>query len=218
MEKSIESIWEQGFLNKEALIVPKLNNLYEKKSISLVEKYKRMFNKNMMLLSLASIILLVFTLLIGMPFMGIPMFVILNVMVLIDKTFANKLNQIDNTKTCYHYLKKVKTWMDHKTSVNSMLARVLYPYMFISMFLGYWYFDLNGTIIGKRVVYLLSEYYPNIALVFGFPLCILLVVFVVAIALSYLGKSIYLWDLKLGYGNILKRINDLLSDIEELRN
>lgn len=217
MEKSIESIWEQGFLNEEALIAPKLNNLYNKKSISLIEKYKQLFKKNMILISAASVILLIFTLLIGMPFLGVPMFIFLNIMVFIDKKLANKLNHIDNTKTCYQYLKKVKNWMNHKTSVNIVVARILYPYMFISMFLGYWYFNIDGTIIGKRVVYLLSEYYPDIIMVFGFPLIVLFAVFIIAAGLFYLGKKIYLWDLRLGYGNILKRIDDLISDIEELR-
>ena len=31
MEKSIESIWKQGFLNSDALVAPKLNNLYNQK-------------------------------------------------------------------------------------------------------------------------------------------------------------------------------------------
>ena len=43
MEKSIESIWKEGFLQKNALVVPKLNNLYDKKSIHIIDKFKRMF-------------------------------------------------------------------------------------------------------------------------------------------------------------------------------
>ena len=43
MEKSIETIWKQGFISPESLIAPELNNLYNKKSIHLVDKFKRMF-------------------------------------------------------------------------------------------------------------------------------------------------------------------------------
>ena len=37
MNKSIENIWKEGFTNKD-LIIPKINDFYNKKSISLVEK------------------------------------------------------------------------------------------------------------------------------------------------------------------------------------
>ena len=43
MEKSIESIWKEGFLQKNAMVAPKLNNLYNKKSIHIIDKFKRMF-------------------------------------------------------------------------------------------------------------------------------------------------------------------------------
>ena len=46
MEKSIESIWEYGFLKPDALLAPKLNNLYQQKSIDIVEQFKLMYKKN----------------------------------------------------------------------------------------------------------------------------------------------------------------------------
>jgi len=46
MEKSIEKIWSQGFLDEGALVAPKINKLYEAKSINTIEKFKRMYHKN----------------------------------------------------------------------------------------------------------------------------------------------------------------------------
>ena len=43
MEKSIENIWKEGFLKSDALVAPKLNNLYNKKSIHIIDKFKRRF-------------------------------------------------------------------------------------------------------------------------------------------------------------------------------
>ena len=45
MEKSIETIWREGFLKEDALIVPKLNDLYNQKSQQLIEKLIRMHGK-----------------------------------------------------------------------------------------------------------------------------------------------------------------------------
>ena len=47
MEKSIESIWKQGFLDNNAMVAPKLNNLYNQKSIHIIDKFKRMFKINL---------------------------------------------------------------------------------------------------------------------------------------------------------------------------
>ena len=43
MEKSIESIWKQGFLNSDVLVAPKLNNLYNRKSIHSIDTYQYMY-------------------------------------------------------------------------------------------------------------------------------------------------------------------------------
>ena len=37
MDNSIETIWKKGFLNSDALIAPKLNNLYNQKSQNISE-------------------------------------------------------------------------------------------------------------------------------------------------------------------------------------
>ncbi len=46
MEKSIETIWKEGFLKDDALLAPKLNNLYNQKSMDIVDKFKRMYIVN----------------------------------------------------------------------------------------------------------------------------------------------------------------------------
>ena len=48
MNKSIENIWKEGFTNKD-LMIPKINDFYNKKSISLVEKIIDGFKKEVAL-------------------------------------------------------------------------------------------------------------------------------------------------------------------------
>ena len=58
MKKSIETIWQEGFLNNEALVAPKLNDLYNQKSIHIVDKFKRMYKINIIaIIAFAFIIL-----------------------------------------------------------------------------------------------------------------------------------------------------------------
>ena len=38
MEKSIETIWKEGFMKDDALVAPKLNDLYNQKSANIIDK------------------------------------------------------------------------------------------------------------------------------------------------------------------------------------
>ena len=51
MNKSIENIWKEGFTNKD-MVIPKINNFYNKKSISLVEKVINTFKKEVAFLKM----------------------------------------------------------------------------------------------------------------------------------------------------------------------
>ena len=72
MEKSIETIWKEGFLQSEALLAPKLNNLYTQKSISLVEKFRRRYKINRIAIIVFACILLPVSFMTNMPIHGYP--------------------------------------------------------------------------------------------------------------------------------------------------
>ena len=61
MEKSIEKIWTEGFLADDALIAPRVNNLYDQKSIHIIDKFTRMFKINLISIVVFSLLLLVVT-------------------------------------------------------------------------------------------------------------------------------------------------------------
>jgi hypothetical protein len=218
MEKSIESIWKEGFLNKDALVIPKLNDLYNRKSIYVVDKYKRMFKKNIILLFVAAFVVLIGAFSFGMPYLGVPMFFMLNALAIVDLRLSNGLDKIDNKTSCYQYLKTLNNWMIHKTRVNILMARILYPYTFISLVLGYWHFYIEGSTIGDIIMNRLFQVYPEMPLIFGFPVFGILGLMIIAGFLIYLAERIYKWDVNLVYGNVLKKLSELMSDMEELRN
>ena len=67
MEKSIEDIWKEGFLKSDALIAPKVNNLYNKKSIDIIDKFKRMFKINLIVIVAFAFASLIMSFLNGVP-------------------------------------------------------------------------------------------------------------------------------------------------------
>jgi len=101
MEKSIENIWKDGFLKSDALIAPKINNLYNQKSIHIIDRFKRMFRINLILIIAFSFLFLFVSYFVGIPIMGTIFFVSLLVLVIINKRLLNSLEHIDKGENSY---------------------------------------------------------------------------------------------------------------------
>ena len=218
MEKSIESIWKQGFLNNDALVAPKLNDLYNQKSMHLIDKFKRMFKINLNLIVAGSIMFLGISFLIGIPFMGIGFFLTLTVIVVVNRRLSRGLSKIDKSESSYHYIKAFDNWLREQVSVNRKMAGFYYPLFFLSMVLGFWYANFDGKQPGEALTNKLISTYPDQDLVFGVPIIVIIGVILVTVFLAYFGGRIYNWDLKVVYGDVLKKLDEIITDMEELRN
>ena len=217
MEKTIESIWKEGFLDSKALIAPKINNIYDKKSIDIVEKFKRMYRINIIAIFIFAFILLPVTIVTNMVYMGIPMFFLLMTITYYAIGFRKKLETINKNTNSYEYLKTFDNWTKEMRAFNSKFSRFLYPYVFLSMFAGFWMGGPGKSAQGEQfVAYLLGEF-PEMILVFGFPLVMLLAMVFIVVLLAAIGPIIGEWDLKTIDGSILKRLDSLLLDMEDLR-
>jgi len=217
MEKSIETIWKEGFLESDALIAPKLNDLYNQKSKLIVDKFKRMFKINLIGLVAFSVIVLVASFIIGIPYMGVPMFLLFNVLVIVNTKLMKGLGEIDTNVSSYQYLKAFDNWMKKQISVNTRMARYYYPFIFLSVFMGFWFADADGIPAGEMLVYQIILRFPDIYLVNGIPLIgIVGLIFVVGL-LAFFGGALYRWDLNIVYGRVLKKLEEMLADMEELR-
>ncbi|MDG1194025.1 MAG: hypothetical protein P8N27_00795 [Polaribacter sp.] len=211
MEKSIESIWKEGFLQKNALVVPKLNNLYDKKSIHIIDKFKRMFKINLNALVVFSFVLLPVSFFVKIPVMGVLMFILFNVLVFVNKRLFKGLNKIDTNVSSYQYLKSFDVWMQEQITVNMKMSRYIYPYIFIAMVSGFWFSnDFNNT-FNK----ILGDSQPD--MIYGMPVYWILSMLLIIILFAIFGERIYKWDLNLVYGGVLKKLAELISDMEDLQ-
>lgn len=218
MEKSIENIWREGFLKSDALIAPKINNLYSRKSIHIIDKFKRMFRINLIAIVAFSLIFLIVTFFIGIPVTGIIFFVTLTVLVVINKRLLNGLDKIDKGVNSYEYLKAFNQWIKKQVSVNRYMSAFLYPIIFLSLILGFWFKDAKGIPLGERLVHKILINFPDTYLIFGIPLIgIVIAIFILGL-LAYFGGRIYQWDLNIIYGRVFKKLEELMADIESLNN
>jgi hypothetical protein len=217
MEKSIETIWKEGFLKNDALIAPKINNLYNKKSIDIVDKFRRMYKVNRIGIILFAIIILPISFVSKIPYMGISMAFLFLIISVIANKFSKQLDTIDKNVSSYEYLTSFDKWTKDLTETNAKLSRFLYPYVFITMVLSFWFGEIGGDVPGTNFTKFFISKFPDTYLVFDFPLVFILFFIGMICLLAYFGEKIGEFDLKLGYGRILKKLEILLADMEELR-
>lgn len=217
MEKSIENIWKEGFLESDALVAPKINNLYSQKSIHIIDKFKRMFRINLIAIVAFSFAFLIVSFIVGIPITGIIFFVTLSVLVFINKKLLNDLEKIDLGISSYQYLKAFNQWINKQVSINKRFSKFLYPIIFMSLILGFWFKDAEGIPLGERLVSEILVGFPDTYLIFGIPLIGIVIVILILVLLAYFGGRIYKWDLNIVYGRIFKKLEELMTDIESLR-
>ncbi|MGK0253908.1 MAG: hypothetical protein ACI9OE_001388 [Mariniflexile sp.] len=211
MEKSIESIWKQGFLDKDAMVAPKLNNLYNQKSIHIIDKFKRMFKINLNALVVFSFVVLIVSFFVKIPVMGVLMFILFNVMVLVNKKLFKGLNTIDKNVSSYQYLKSFDNWMKEQILVNMKMSRYMYPYIFLAMVSGFWFSSPFRETINR----VFGNYQPY--MLYGIPVFWVFAMLIIVVLLAIFGGRIYKWDLNIVYGRVLRKLDELLSDMEDLR-
>ncbi len=211
MGKSIESIWKQGFLEDSVMVVPKLNNLYDQKSIHIIDKFKRMFKINLNALVIFSFVLLPISFFMKIPVMGILMFILLNVIVLINRRLLKSLNNIDKNVNCYEYLKSFDNWMKEQISINKKMYQYIYPYIFLTMVFGFWFSEPFREALNK----ILGDH--QVFLVYGIPIFWVLGILLIVILLAVFGGRLYKLDLYLVYGRVLRKLEELVIDMEDLR-
>ena len=208
MEKSIESIWKVGFLDSDALVAPKLNKLYDHKSKHIIDKFKRMFRRNLVSIFIGSIIVVAASIMVGIPLMGVILFFIANAIVIVNWRLQRGLLKIDLNVNSYQYLTDFNNWLKKQMALNSKMARIYYPLIFLSVVLGFWFSNDIQNIIGS----------PNQIYLFnGIPIFWLLGVLIIAGILSYFGGVIYKWDVNIVYGTVFKKLDEIIADMEELR-
>ena len=217
MEKSIESIWKDGFLKNDALVAPKLNDLYNQKSIDIVDKFRRMYRMNIIGIIVFALIFLPIATITKIPYMGMPMFILFLTIAFFGSKFKKKLDNINKNQNSYQYLKTFDNWTKEMIMFNTKLSRYLYPYVFLSMVAGFWFGSFGGNIPGIDLVNKLLIDHPDMIMAFGVPLFGWLGIIIVVILLSIFGGRIGKWDVNIGYGRILRRLDTLLKDMEDLK-
>ena len=170
-----------------------------------------MFKINLYGLAIFSFIVLPVSFIVHVPVLGVLMFILLNTIVIVNRKLFKGLDKIDKNVSSFEYLKSFDAWMEHQISINKKMSHFLYPYMFITVVLGLWYSSSFQETLDR----VFGTYQPD--MVYGIPIYWMLSGLIILILLGIFGGRIYKWDLNLVYGRIIKKLKELIKDMEELR-
>ncbi len=213
MTKSIETMWKQGFINEPQLVAPKLNDLYNRKSQNMVDKLQQMFAINIKAIIIGSVIMLLMMSLIGAHWLGVYICALLAPLVVIVKKELNKSYQLSKGQSSYDYLINFNRWLQSSIASYASYYKAFYPLLFIGM--------ATQAVVsnaGGKITALAMQNWPTEITLFGLPYYLVIILAVLLLLITKYAETFYRWDLNLIYGRQLKKLDELIADMEELRN
>ena len=193
-------MWSNGFLKNEKLLAPKINDLYNQKSQLLIEKLKRTYsidNKSMIPLAVVFFGISAFY---GYLLLGTYLMCLTLAMFFLNRKKLKELESISIGANSYEYL------LEYRQMINKMMA-------FYTRLLGF-----GLPVLGMIGYYLYFKDTPKFQ---GFLERDLgeqiLVVIGIGMLLALIGVGGYRITTHFVYGRFLRKMNEFLKDMQELR-
>lgn len=212
MTKSIETMWKEGFVNEAHLSAPKINDLYNRKSQNIVDKLQNMFAINIKSIMVGGLIMLIMMSLIGAPFLGLYICCLLVPLIIIAKKELKKSVNLSKGQSSYDYIMSFNNWLKSSIETYSGYYKIFYPLFFLGM-------AVQGIVsqAGGKLIALLVEKIPTDIMILGQPYYLIVLIAILTLFFARFAEAIYHWDLSIVYGRQFKKLEELITDMEELR-
>ena len=213
MKNSIEEIWKEGFLNEKSLVAPKINDLYNQKSNHLVDKMKRTFRVNMIIIIILSIVIPVVYYFLDVLWQGAAASVLILLIAWYGQLQMRSLKTLDHGATSLDYLKSFDRWLKDVFSRSEKIARVYYTLCFLiamSTIGSTW--SKNEELVSET-----HRKYPDLIFIGNIPLVALIIAGVATLLMFYFSDKIYKWDVRLMYGCVIDKLEETIAEMEELK-
>lgn len=213
MKNSIESIWKEGFLNEKSLVVPKINDLYNQKSMHVVDKMKRMFRVNLILSIILAIVIPIVYYFLDVIWQGVAASVLILIIAWYGKLQMNSLKTLDQGATSLDYLKSFDRWLKDVFSRSEKIARFYYTLCFliaISTIGSAW--NKSEELVSET-----HRTFPDLLFIGNIPLVALIIAGVATLLMFYFSDKIYRWDVRLMYGGVFDKLEETIAEMEKLK-
>ena len=205
MEKSIEKRWNEAFVNEQSLIAPKINDIYNQKSKSVINKIRRTYEfDNKGLLPMAGIIVIGGILLSETIIAAYGAFLILS-LYFFNTRLLKRFKTIDVKSDNLTYLKNYRRVINSVSKATKKLFIFAIPLAIVSIF---------ALAYGVKEQSFLSNYISSETSFIG----ILSIGLMVAIATAMIGYFVYTISTKVLYHSLISKLDDIIKELEELKN
>ena len=212
MKNSIEVIWKEGFLNEKSLVAPKINDLYNQKSMHLVDKMERMYRINLIVIIILSIVIPVVYYFLDVLWQGVAASVLLLLTAWYGKRQKRSIKTLDHGATSLDYLKSLDRWLKDALAKDAKILRFSYPLYFLIAMSTIWSAWNKGGLTSK-----MYQKYPDVIFVGSVPLFALIIAGVITLLIFYFSRRIYRWDVGLIYGRVFRKLEETIAEMEELK-
>lgn len=213
MKKTIEATWRDGFLDPEALVAPKVNDLYSRKSTHIVDRIRRMQRINEIAILIGAPIAWAFYAALGMPYGGAIICTAWVGLILVRRQFPH-ISTFDAPVSVdsYQYLKTFHLWLKNRLEWGRRVQRHIYAVTFLAIAIG-----IGESAGGQVLIRAIVENFPDVRLVNGVPLFLIVVVVAMTIVVDLLGGVVFDLDVSTVYRNVFRKLDQMVAEMEELR-
>ncbi len=213
MEKSIEDIWRSGFAGQNVIAIPKVENLYNRKSIHIMDKIVRMGRFNLWMLVGFSVAMPLYGFLSSLPlWISILFFFLFSVPAVHTHYKLKELKRLDLTDDSYQYLLNLRNWLRNQFKTNLRYSKFYYPLALFAAASMIWFAKGREELTSYLI---LNEILPLSTAEVGYLFWGLMGL--IALLMFIFSKKIYKFDVNLLYGNLFKKLNEIISDMEEMK-
>ena len=212
MEKSIEAIWKEGFLNEKSLVAPKVNDLYNQKSRHVVDRVIRMFRVNLIVIVSTAFIFPFVYYFLDALWQGVAASFLLLLTAWYNKRQINGIKTLDTGATSLDYLKSLDQWLKDVLLKSEKVARLSYPlYLLIAISTIWSAWNKQGLTLK------IHQKFPDLIAIGDIPLVAqILAALTILLMISYSVK-IYKWEVRLMYGRVFGKLRETIAEMEKLK-
>ncbi len=204
MEKSIEKIWNEAFINENAIVAPKINNLYNQKSKSIIHKIKRTYEfDNKGLLPISGIVA-IGGILLNETIIGLYGTILILCLYYFNTKLLSRFEKLDVKSDNLTYLKNYRDVMHSVTKATKRMFIFVLPFLVLSIFiLGFFL---------KEESFLSRFISPDTTFIeiLGIGTSVALIIAVICLFVFKVSNQLL-------YGTLVSKLNDLIHEIENLK-
>ena len=213
MKKTIEATWREGFLDADALVAPKVKDLYTRKSTHLADRIQRMQRTNEIAIVIGMPIMWAFLAVSGIPYAGPIICAAWVGLIVIRRRFPHITKfGAPVSADSYQYLKAFQQWLKNRLAWGRRVQGHLYAVTFLALAIG-----IGASAEGQVLIRTIVENFPDVRLVNGVPLVLIVVVVAMTIVVDLFGGVIFDFDVKTVYRRVFEKLDQMVAEMEELR-